>query len=90
MKISDRNNIFNNDFNNFNAILPIFKSSGDFKVCTTASFSEILCHVEASHSTFNESQLTGFSMMRVFNERCFRVNFHFSLNVNVDATLSVI
>ena len=51
-----------------------------------APFSEILCHVEASHLTLNENQLTGFSMMQVFTERWLRVDFHFSLNVNVDVT----
>ena len=79
MKICYQNNIFNNDFNNFNTVLGIFNSSGDFKVCSNAPFSDILCDVEATHLTFNESQLTGFSLMRVFTERC----LHFSLNVNV-------
>ena len=83
MKISRQNNIFNNDFNNFNAFLSNFNSFSDFKVCSKAHFSDILCHVEATHLTFNESQLTGFSMMRVFTERCLRADFHFSPNVNV-------
>ena len=48
MNISYRNNIFNNGFSNFNAILTIFNSFDHFKVCTTAPFSEILCRVEAS------------------------------------------
>ena len=61
MKISYINNIFNSDFNNFNAFLANLNSSGDFKVCTTAPFSDILCHVEASHLTFNENQLTGYT-----------------------------
>ena len=40
MKISYQNNVFNNGFNNFNAILTIFKSSGNFiEVCTTTIFS---------------------------------------------------
>ena len=40
MKISYQNNVFNNSFNNFNAILTIFKSSGNFiEVCTTTPFS---------------------------------------------------
>ena len=52
-----------------------------------APFSKILCHVEASHLTFNESQLINFNMMRVFIEMCFQANFHFSLNVNVDVTV---
>ena len=37
--------------------------------------------------TYNESQLTGFSMMRVFTGRCLREDFHFSLNVIVDVTV---
>ena len=86
MEISYRNNIFNNDFNNFNAFLAILISSGDFKACLKASFNDILCHVEVTHLTFNEGQLTGFSMVRVFTERkrCFRADFHFSFNVNVN------
>ena len=48
-----------------------------------APFSGILCHVQAIHLTFNERQLTGFSMMRVFTARRLRADFHFSLNVNV-------
>ena len=83
MKISYQNNIFNNDFNNFNAFVANFNSSGDFKVCSETPYSDILCHAEAAHLTFNESQLTGFSMMRVFTESRLRVDFHFSLNVNV-------
>ena len=67
MKISYQN-IFNNDFNNFNVFLANFNSFADFKVCSKASFSDILCRVEATHLTFNESQLIGFSMMRVFTE----------------------
>ena len=42
MRISYQNNVFNNGngFNNFNAILTIFKSSGNFiEVCTTTPFS---------------------------------------------------
>ena len=65
MKISYQNNIFNN----FNAFLVIFNSSGDFTVCPKAPFSDILCHVEVTHLTFYKSLLTGFSMMRVFTER---------------------
>ena len=87
MKISYQNNIFNNDFNNFNAFLANFNSSGDFKVCSEAPFSDILCHVEAIHLTFNESQLTGFSMMQVFTKRRSRADFHFSLGVNVNVTV---
>ena len=79
MKIPYQNNIFYNDFNNFNAFLANFNSFGDFKVCSKAPFSNILCHVEATHLTFSESQLTGFSMVRVFTERRLRVDFHFSL-----------
>ena len=89
MNISYRNNIFNNGFSNFSAILTIFNSFDHFKVCTTAPFSEILCRVEASYLTFNEIQLTGFMMMRVFTERCVRADFHFSLNVNVDVTIVI-
>ena len=55
MKISYQN-IFNN---NFSAFLANFNSFGDFKVCLKASFSNNLCHVEATHLTFSESQLTG-------------------------------
>ena len=82
MKISYQN-IFNNDFNNFNIFLANFNSFGDFKVCSKAPFSEILCHIEANHLTFNESQVIGFRMMRVFTERRLRADFNFSLNVNV-------
>ena len=49
MKISYQNNISNNDFNNFNAVLANFNSSGDFKVCLKAPYSDNLCHVEATH-----------------------------------------
>ena len=49
IKISYRNDIFNNDFNNFDPFLTIFNSFDDFKVCKADTFSEILCHVEASH-----------------------------------------
>ena len=89
MKISYQNNIFNNNFNNFNAFLANFNSFGDFKVCSKAPFSDILRHVEATHLTFNESQLTGFSMMRVFAERCLRADFHFSLNTNVNVIFDI-
>ena len=34
----------------------------------------------------DKSQLTGFSMMGVFTERCLRADFHFNLNVNVNVT----
>ena len=87
-KISYRNNILHNGLINFNTFLTIFdNSSGDFMVCVIAPFSEILCYVEASHLTFNENQLTGFSMIQVFTERHFRADFHFSLDVNVDVTV---
>ena len=66
-KISYQNNIFNNRFNNFNAFLANLNSFGDFKIC-----SKVICHVEATHLTLSESQLSGFSMMRVFTERCLR------------------
>ena len=88
MKISFQINIFNNNFNNFSAFLANFNSSGDFKVCSMAPFSDILCHVEATRLTFNESQLTGFSMMRVFTEKRPQVDFHFSLNVTVDSYMN--
>ena len=83
MKISYQNNIFNNDFSNFSGFLANFNSSGDFNVCSKAPFSDILCHVEATHLTFNESQLTVFSMMRVFIGKRLRADFRFSLNVTV-------
>ena len=82
MKISYQN-IFNNDFNNFNVFLANFNSFGDFKVCSKAHFSDILCRVGATHLTLSESQLIGFSMVRVFTERHLRVDFHFRLNVTV-------
>ena len=72
---------------NFNIILTIFYSSGDFKVYTTAPFSDILCHVETNHLPLNESLLPGFSMKQVFTERCLQADFHFSFNVNVDVTV---
>ena len=56
MKLFYQNNIFNNDFYNFNAFLTNFNSFGDFKVCSKAPFSDILCYVEAIHLIFNESQ----------------------------------
>ena len=90
MKISYQNKIFDNNFNNFNAFLTSFNSFGDFNVCSKAPFSDILCHVEASHLTFNESQLTSCSMMQIFTERYPQADYHFSLNVNVNVTLSVI
>ena len=55
MKIYYQNNIFNNDFDNFNAFLASFNSFGDFKVCSKGSFSDMLCHVEATYLTFYES-----------------------------------
>ena len=76
VKISYQNNILNNDFNNLwhliniKAFLVIFNSSNDLKFCSKAPFSDILCRVEAIHLTFNKSQLTGFSMVWVFTERC--------------------
>ena len=83
MRISYLNNPFNNNFNNFNVFLTNFSSFSGFKVCSKAPFSDVLCHVEATHLTFSESQLTGFSMMQVFTERRLQTDFHFSLNVNV-------
>ena len=87
MKLFYQNNIFNNDFYNFNAFLTNFNCFGDFKVCSKAPFSDILCYVEAIHLIFNESQLTGFTMMRFFTERRLQADFHFSLNVNVNVTI---
>ena len=87
MKISYLNNPFNNDFKSFNVFLTNFSSFSDFKVFSKAPFSDVLCHVEATCLTFNESQLTGFSMMQVFTERRLQVDFHFRLNVNVTVTV---
>ena len=87
MKISYLNNPFNNDFKNFNVFLTNFSIFSDFKVFSKAPFSDALCHVEATHLTFNESQLSGFSMMQVFTERRLQTDFHFRLNVNVTVTV---
>ena len=84
MKIFYHNKAFNNDFNSFKAFSAIFNSSGNCKICSKAPCSVILCHVETAHLTFNKSQLTGFSMMRVFTLRYPRVGFHFSVNINVN------
>ena len=70
MKISYLNNPFNNDFKNFNIFLTNFSSFSDSKVLLKAPFSDALCHVKATHLAFSESQLSGFSMMQVFTERC--------------------
>ena len=78
---------YKNNFNNFNVFLTSFSSFIDFKVCSKAPFSDAVCHVEATHLTFNESQLTGFSMMQVFTERRLQTDFHFRLNVNVTVTV---
>ena len=51
MKISYPNNIFNNNFHNLNTFLTNLNSFGDFKVCSKAPFSDILCHVEATYLT---------------------------------------
>ena len=56
MKISYQNNILNNDFNNFKEFLVIFNSFNDFKVCSKAPFSDILCRVEAVCLTLDKSQ----------------------------------
>ena len=77
----------NNNFKNFNVFLTNFSSFSDFKVFSKAPFSDALCHVEATHLTFNESQLSGFSMMQVFTERRLQTDFHFRLNVNVTVTV---
>ena len=87
IKISYLNNPFNNDFKNFNVFLTNFTSFSDFKVFSKAPFSDALCRVEATHLTFNESQLTGFSMMQVYTERRLQTDFHFRLNVNVTVTV---
>ena len=87
MKISYLNNLFNNNFKNFNIFLTNFSSFSDFKVFLKAPFSDALCHVEATHLTFNESHLSGFSMMQVSTERCLQTDFHFRLNVNVTVTV---
>ena len=89
MKISYQN-IFNNDFNNFN-VFTNFKSFGDFKVCSKkGSFSDIFRHVEATDLTLNKSQLTGFSMMRVFTEGAFEQTFILVLMLMLMLLLSVI
>ena len=62
-------NIFKNDFNNFNVFLAIFYSFGDYKVCSNDPFSDVLCNVETTYLTFKENQLIGFSMVRVSTER---------------------
>ena len=77
----------NNNFKNFNVFLTNFSSFSDFKVFSKAPFSDALCHVEATHLTFNESHLSGFSMMQVFTERRLQTDFHFRLNVNVTVTV---
>ena len=77
----------NNNFKNFNVFLTNFSSFSDFKVFSKAPFSDVLRYVEATHLTFNESQLTGFSMMQIFTERRLQTNFHFRLNVNVTVTV---
>ena len=53
-------------------------SSGDFRVFLTGLFSKILCHVEASHLTFTENQLNGFSMMPQDYRANLRRQFTFS------------
>ena len=87
MKISSLNNPFNNNFKNFKVFLTNFSIFSDFKVFSKAPFSDALCHVEATHLAFNESRLSGFSMMQVFTERRLQTDFHFRLNVNVTVTV---
>ena len=58
-----QNNTFNNIFNNFNTFFTIFDNFGGCKVCPKAPFSDILCHVEATHLKFNKSLLAGCSMV---------------------------
>ena len=79
MKISSLNNPFNNDFKNFNVFLTNFSIFSDFKVFSKAPFSDALCHVEATHLTFNESRLNGFSIMQVCTERRLQTDFYFRL-----------
>ena len=86
IKISYLNNPFNNDFKKFNVFLTNFRNFSDFKVYSKAPFSEALCHVEATHLTFSDSQLTGFNMMQVFTDRCLQTDLYFRLNVNVTVT----
>ena len=86
IKISYLNNPFNNDFKKFNVFLTNFRNFSDFKVFSKSPFSEALCHVEATHLTFSESQLTGFNMMQVFTERRLQTDFYFRLNVNATVT----
>ena len=88
MKISFQNNIFNIDFKNFSVFLTNFNSFSDFKVCLKAPFSDVLCYLEATQLTFNESQLTGFSMVWVLTQRRLKADFYFSLNVNVNVTVT--
>ena len=87
MKISDLNNPFNNDFKNFNLFLTNFSIFSDLKVFSKTPFSNALRHVVATHLTFDESQLSGFSMMQVFTEKHLQTDFHFRLNVNVTVTI---
>ena len=90
MKISYQY-IFNNDFNNFNAaFLANFNSFGDFKVYSKAPFSDILCHVEVTLLTFNESYLTGFSIMPVFIDKTFEQTFILVLTLMLMLLLTVI
>ena len=79
MKISCLNNPFNNDFKNFNVFLTNFSIFSDFKVFSKAPFSDALCDVEATHLTFNESRLNGFSIMLVCTERRLQTDFCFRL-----------
>ena len=87
MKIPYLNKPFNNDFKNLNVFSTNVSSFSDFKVFSKAPFSDALCHVEATHLAFNESRLSGFSMMQVFTERRLQTDFHFRLNVNVTVTV---
>ena len=87
MKKSYLNNPFNNDFKNFNVFLTNFTSFSKFKIFSKAPFSDALCHDEATHLTFNESQFTGFSMMQVYTERRHQTDFYFRFNVNVTVTV---
>ena len=93
MKISYLNNPFNNDFSNFNVFLTNFTSFGDlssFRGLLSVMRCHLPCLLEASHLTFNESQLTGLSMMQVFTERRLQTDFHFRLMLMLLLLLSVI
>ena len=43
------------------------------KVCSEISFSQIFYHMEISQLNCKTLQLTGFNMIQVFSEGCFRI-----------------